>query len=544
MRFLWRHRVAFLITAAVLAGCVLALPPILGAALRGRAEEGIREAANAPARLGSLSIHLLPPGVTLSKLEIGDPDPAAGNQPLLRADSVRVGVSAGTVFGGAPRLTFLSVSGLALSVPVDGNGESGLSRFLQGMPATRKTELPIETLVLTDLHLATYVDHRLTRFGPPAGDPDGTLDVRLVRVRNLVVPPPGAWLGREAWIHAVVEDAVCSAPASDPTPAPAGSVPDGARVEWIAVELAQAAAAGAPVRVKSIEVQGLECASVYAQKSRPPALDRAIGALILGLGPLEPEGPGRGADRSVQPGAAGLLIESLALRRGRYEVRGPDASGRPAFWRLTDLVADGQALAFGAAVATPVPGRLRVASPSESSSGPGQLLLELTDLAGGYPQSSFDVHYRAEGIAGPPFTLVSQDADGPGIAAGWIDVAFDGTCRQGRLAVDGSLTLSPDFAVDSTMAQLLASIERGRPIEPIRVRGTLDSPEASWPGSVSEVFRRAMGAIVVRGAIGGLKTTGAIVRSAIGRGASAAGQAAKSAGGAVDSLLKGIFGGD
>ncbi|MHC4872042.1 MAG: hypothetical protein ACYTFY_09370 [Planctomycetota bacterium] len=38
----------------------------------------IQEAVKAPAKLGGFSVHLLQPGVSLSKLEIGTPDPAAG----------------------------------------------------------------------------------------------------------------------------------------------------------------------------------------------------------------------------------------------------------------------------------------------------------------------------------------------------------------------------------------------------------------------------------------------------------------------------------
>jgi hypothetical protein len=128
----------------------------------------------------------------------------------------------------------------------------------------------------------------------------------------------------------------------------------------------------------------------------------------------------------------------------------------------------------------------------ESSSGPDRLLLEIKNLTGGYPKCSFDVHYRVDGIARPPFTVVSMEAGGPGITSGHISAAFDGTCREGNLEVDGSLTLSPDFILDSSMAQLMAGTQIGTPIQTIRLRGTLVHPELAWPNAIAGAFGRFM----------------------------------------------------
>jgi uncharacterized protein involved in outer membrane biogenesis len=366
----------------VLLGIFVVLPMILGAALRGRAERKLHEAANAPVKLGSLKVHLLPPGATFSGLEIGSPDPAAADNPLLlKIDSVSASVSFGTVFGGDPRITSLSISGLTLNPIVDEQGKSSFSEFLRDM-TPRKTELPIDSLVMRKIHIATYINHRLTHSGAVAGEADGTLDVAYVSASSLILPALGELLGREVWIKAELDNVVCTAPSPDTAALPEGSVPDGIRVAHITVELAQAASASEPVKIKRIHLEQPLCATVYSKIGRQPAVQRAVNAVKYGMGTMEPDDSHSGSSAAA-PRGTGILIESLSIRNGRIETRGPDATGKPAYWRLKDFTVGGENLAYGPAVKPSVPGHLEINSESESSGGPGSLQVSVTDITGG-----------------------------------------------------------------------------------------------------------------------------------------------------------------
>ena len=502
------------------------LPMILGAAFRGTAERKLHEAANAPVKLGGLKVHLLPPGATFSELEIGSPDPAAANNPLLKIESVSASVSFGTAFGGDPHITSLSISGLTLNPVVDEQGKSSFSQFLRGM-TPRKSELPIDSVVLRKIHIATYISHKRTHSGAVAGEADGTLDVAYVSASNLILPALGELLGREVWIKAEIDNVVCTAPAPDTAAPLEGSVPDGIRVAHITVELAQAVSTNEPVKIKRIHLEQPLCATVYSKIGRQPAIQRAVYAVKYGMGTMEPD-DGYSENSAAAPQGTGILIESLSIRNGRIETRGPDATGKPAYWRLKDFTVDGENLAYGSVVKPSVPGHLEINSASESSGGPGGLRVGVTNITGGFPKSSFDIHYKIEGIAATAFSVASQDAKGPGIQAGQVAMLFSGPCRNGNLSVDGSLTLSKDFEVDSSMANVIAKIERGSPIETIRVRGTLDCPELTWPSALAGVIGNAIVEVSLNSTIGLLDTSGAYMGSAVSQGIRESGKAAKS----------------
>jgi hypothetical protein len=476
----------------------------------------------------------------LFDLEIGSPNPAAANHPLLKIDSVSAGVAFGSIFGGDPQLTSLSISGLTLNPVVDEHGRSSFSTFLSGMKP-RKTELAIDALTLRKIHIAIHVNHKLTQANQAVGEPAGTLDVAQVRAENFVLPGFGRMLGRTAWIKAELENIVCTAPSLETSAPTEGGVPDGLRVARITVELAQAATADTPVTIRTIHLEKPLCAVVYSKQGSQPAVARAIEAVKYGLGAMEAE-DGRGAG-SPPPQGTGLLIELLTIRNGRFETRGPNAAGNLAYWSLNDFTVDGKDLAYGPEVRASAPGYLEISGKSESSSGPGDFRIKAQNIVGGFPKSSFDFHYKVEGIAAPAFSVASQDANGPGIQSGRMDMLFNGPCREGILGVDGSLTLSKDFEMDSTAANAITSLSRGMPIETIRVRGTLAHPEVTWPSALAGVIGNAIENIIRNDPIGLLNTGGAFTGSAVKQGIRESGKVINKAGDALKKVT-GFFSGD
>ncbi len=522
-------------------GIVIIVPIVLGSVLRGTAERRLHEATNGPVKLGGFKVHFLPPGATFSELEIGSRDPAAANKPLLKIDSVSVSVPFGTIFGGVPHITSLSISGLVLNPVVDGKGRSSFSTFLRGM-TPRKAELQIDSLVLRKIHIATFIDRHLTHSTATAGEADGTLDVDEVSASNLILPALGEQLGRQVWIKAEIDNVVCTAPTTDTAAPTEGAVPDGIRVARISVELAQAASASGPVTIKQIVLEQPSCATVYSTRGRLPAAQRALDAVKYGMGTMDPD-DNRDENSTATSQGTGILIERLAIRNGRIETRGPDAAGKPAFWRLKDLNVNGERLAYDPAVNASVPGYLEINSESESSGGPGRLRVGATNITGGFPKSSFDIHYKVDGIAATAFSAASQDAGGPGVQSGQIAMLFDGSCRNGNLNVDGSLTLGTNFEVDSAMANMIAQIERGSPIEPIRVRGTLEHPDLTWPRALAGVIGNAIEKISLNTPIGLLNTGGTMMEAVGSQGIRESGKATKDA---INTLKKatGFFGGE
>src|SRR3954469_8689883 len=79
---------------------IIVLPFVLGAILQSTIASKIKAAVKGPVEIGSVKVHLLPPGATINDLVIGDADPAANNQKLLTIGSVYASVPFGVVFGG------------------------------------------------------------------------------------------------------------------------------------------------------------------------------------------------------------------------------------------------------------------------------------------------------------------------------------------------------------------------------------------------------------------------------------------------------------
>jgi hypothetical protein len=200
---------------------------------------------------------------------------------------------------------------------------------------------------------------------------------------------------------------------------------------------------------------------------------------------------------------------------GRIETRGPDADGKMAFWRLTDVKIAGKKLAIGEKLKNSETGELKAESPSESSSGAGNLALIVSNITGSYPNWSFECDYKLNSVGAAPFSVPTQESTrGVGIKSGQISMSFAGAAKNGKLDIDGSLTLSKDFDITGTVAKQLARIERGVPLRPVSIRGTLENPKLSWPSAIAGVLGNAFEKILTGGPVGILDTAGGFMGGA------------------------------
>lgn len=489
-----RQRIIRYGAAILLLFVFFVLPAVLGIFLRGTVESKVQAALGAPATLGRLSVHLFPPGATLSNLDIGETNSAAGNQPLAKISSLRASVSLGTVFGGNTHLSSVSIDGATLNVSVNEKGRSTLSQFLAKIPddGQKKPELPIDSLTLKNVRLNTHLAPKLRAPGLPAG-PDSTLELDYLKLANYIVPPKGELLGREIWSRVDIAGVRCTAPAFDGAVDSSGGVADGLSVRRVSFEMAQAPNTAAPVKFRGLSVDSPEIATVFTKPGRQPAVARALQALELATAEIENK-----EKKAPEPTGCGLLIEGLKVTGGRIETRGPDASDKLAFWRLDDLNVEGANIAVGPKVSAAGPGHLTAESVSESSSGPGGLKLSCKNLAGGYPESSFEFDYKLDGAAAAAFSVRSEEKARARIKSGTVAMELAGPVTEGKLKLDGSITLSTDFEIapaigipiPGAMSKNITRAATGQPLKPLAIRGTLSEPTIDWPTQL-----KAMGVV-------------------------------------------------
>jgi len=507
----------WLITGLVMVVLFFVIPPILGVAFRGRFESEIQKAVNAPVKVGSVSINLLPPGASLSAIEIGSVDPDAGDQPLIVISSARANVSLGTLFGGKTHVTRLSISALSLNVHINEKSESSFNRFLNEMPVAERTvELPIDVLSISNLQIHTWAAGGKKNL--PAAQ-IGTTAVASVYASGLVLPAPSSLLGREAWIDVDLRGIALTAPALKDDKAQAlsdDSVADGAFVEAITLRLAQAPDTESPLLARDVVVTQPQLARVFTRAGEKPGADRAIAALELAMGGAEAP-PARKPGQGEKPSGTGILVNDLKVTGGRIETRGPDADGKLTFWRLENLSVSGQTVAFGPTVKAEG-GELLIESDSESSAGPGKLKLIVSKLSGGYPKWSCDTEYLIDGVAGQPFTIQTVLSAKTGVRKGSVAMQFAGPIRNGNLNIDGSLTLSKDFEVTGTVQKQVVKLTRGDPIKTIRIRGTIENPDVQYPDALAGALGKALEKIMLGSPVGVLDTVGGLMGSATGQG--------------------------
>jgi hypothetical protein len=488
----------------------LLIPMLIGVFAKDKIIAGIQEAVGVPVKAGSVSVNLLPPGATIGSLEIGSPDALANNQPLAKIDSVKASVSWGTVFGGDVHVTGCTISGMTASISVDEHGVSSMTRLIDNMPPSkRNTNLPIDSLVLRNLKTMVFLAPGKKSPGVSADQADSTLTIDYASISNLVMAPAGKSLGSEIWSNVSVEGVYLTAPTLGEDKS-GGGLSDGVRVGGLEAEFAQSPTEGQPIKVKTLTLSTIALAQVYTTPGTVPAITRASAILPLGL---QSNSSGKKAG-----GVPELLVSAITIQSSKVEVRGTDAAGAPAYWRMNDLKADGANLAFGPGVAAPAAGYFKAGSPSESSAGPGKLELALTDISGSYPHWTFNCVYKLDGVAATAFSIPAQNSSGSAIKSGTVAMSFEGPAQNGNLQIDGSITLSKDLEVTGTLNNQIAKILRGEPIKTVRIRGTLDNPDPQFPDAFAGLAEKMFKSILTGGPMGVFDSAGGFMGTSVEQG--------------------------
>jgi hypothetical protein len=157
-------------------------------------------------------------------------------------------------------------------------------------------------------------------------------------------------------------------------------------------------------------------------------------------------------------------------------------------------------------------------SASEASTGPGEFDLNITDVTGSYPNWTFNCVYKLSGVAATAFSIPAKDASGSGIKAGSVSMDFAGPAQNGRLQIDGGITLSKDLEVTGGINNQVAQIVRGQPIRTVRIRGTIEKPDVQFPDAFSGLVQKIFASIISGGPIGVLDTAGGFMGTSVEQG--------------------------
>jgi hypothetical protein len=477
-------------------------------------------------QLGGLSISLLPAGATLSDLVVGEPSTYTGNAPLAKIDSLSVSVPFGTVFGGDLHVSGLSIDGAEIHVGCDENGKSSLAAFLANLPKgkPRTTALPVDAFEVADSTIALHVPKQLA--APKSERAPGPVTIQLgsVDVSDLLLPAPGKPVPREAWTAIRIAGLVVRSPVEglefpDISGEGGAALKPGIEMKEASTELSFATALDKPLRIREVKLKGLKIRDDVPPMGLPSTVERIhlYRALCLASPPADPDEPGM----VIWNGS--VLIDSLSVSESDHAIVGKNANRQLAFYHVTGLTVDASTLAIGPGSGVPpdATGHLRVQAKSVSTEGPGELKLEWKDIKGAYPEWSFTKQFSLTGVALTPFSPKAEKTMGAGIEKGSVSLTMAGTTTSGALDWRGSATISKDTKPKSKgilgfASGGLSKLATGKPIEPIRVRGTLQNPSVAYPSTEAAVLAKLSQVMVGEG--GPAKALGSMFNVVTGRG--------------------------
>lgn len=505
-----RRRKICIALAVLLIAFFFILPLVLGVAMRGTVEKKISEVTKAPVKLGSLSVNLLPPGAVLGNLEVGEPVAELNGAPLAKIGSLKASVTWNTVFGGPKHITSLKIHDVSLALACDEKGSSNLQRFSEKMgPSDRKDPLPVDSIVVKNAKITCYVPPKL--LAPESNvTPDvTTATAGYLRIDRAVFAPPGQRMAAERWMSIEAEDVRVTAPLNGIVAAAAAAeagppMDEGAFLKEASFELAMPAADDV-LKVRKGSVHGLKVRNVLHAPNTPETLER----MIVSLKAAAQGSAGLKSRKGDSKDTAPFYIDGLQVRDSALEICGPDVNGKPAFWRLSQVAIDVQKFPWGPGAETSPgeQGLLKIASPSKSTAGDGNLLVEWTGIQGKWPKLTFDTKEELKCLPLAPLSARVEERTGAGVE-GSLDSTFAGPTRDGAINWDGAVTLSKDTKLVgksmkgkmlsrlSSMTSDMSGLATGKPIEGFGVRGTLDNPKFKQPpivsGAVIELAKQVM----------------------------------------------------
>jgi hypothetical protein len=318
----------------------------------------------------------------------------------------------------------------------------------------------------------------------------------------------------ENWISISAEEVHVAAPLNGvvvpASPAEAGPpLEEGAFLSEASFDLAMPTAEGV-LKIRDGSVRGLKVRNVLHAPGTPETMERIIASLKASAQGLEEK---KSHKENVKDRAP-FYVDGLQVRDSALEIFGPDAEGKPAFWRLSSLEIDVQKFPWGPGAETPAgaKGLVKIVSPTKSTAGDGNLSLEWSDIQGKWPKLTFDTKQEIKCFDLAPLSVRVEESSGSGIR-GQIAAAFAGPTRDGELKWDGSVTLSPDIKLigKSLKGRILGSVAilakgfgevpTGTPIEGFGLRGTLEHPEFIRPQVVSKALVELASQVMVEDSV-------------------------------------------
>ncbi len=524
----WKIGIAAIL---LLAGVVVAAPFIAHSMVKNKIDAKLHNEFGGLAHYDQIAINWNPLGATLTNLRLGDANPAAGNQPTIQVATTEIVLD--SVFDTEPHLKSATAHGFAVNIFVDEKSESSLSKLIrEKVPSRRTRPLTIDALILDGITINTYVAPKektaahqsvTTTSGdsqpaiaPAEGSaktgPDSVLKIAKVRANGFVVPIPKQLLGYEHWISTVIESVEAS-DSSENRATPAISI------GRISFELDQAENTEVPVRIRQFKAEQFKVLTASSMSENTPGFKHVIASIQQGFGLKEPRELQESVEKGNPPHGTGLLIQDFQTSGTVIEMRGGDASGKSAFWRLSNAKIQAGNLAFGEKVTAPAPGFVKLESSTESSSVPGNVSLSITELSGHYPRSSFKCTYHIENLDAKSFSSMASDAQHVDIQSGSMSMSFAGGASDGQLNIEGSVTLSNDFQISGSKVKSIAvNLTRGRPIDHVTITGTLEHPQIHLPDELA-MLGELMGNIlavrplgIVDSTIGEVPVIGSVVK--------------------------------
>ena len=539
---------------AVLLILAVSAPFIAHALVKNKIDTKLENEFGGLAHYDDIAINWHPLGATLTNLRLGQPNPNAGNQPTVNIPKAVMVLH--SVTNRDPHLDSLTAHDVAFNIYVDEKGESSLTKLIrEKVPSKRTQPLLIDTLDIDRVTITTYVapqtatvsaQNSATRTvptetvradgsavvatssdpsAPPAvgenttvpanasAQPDSVLKVAHVQAHGFALPVPGKLLGFERWINTTI-DSVDAFGTVDMNANPAPAL----KVGRISFELAQAESDVKPVRVRHFNAEKTECIAA-ASTTDKTGIKHVATSIQMAFGVRESAAIKASGVHPPTPTGAGLVIEDFQSINSIVEIRGGDAGGKAAYWRLNDAKVQAGNLSFGDDAKVPLQGFLKLSSSTDSSGTPGSITLDVSNLSGRFPQSTFQCSFHIDNVSPAPFSDMANGAQHVRVRSGTLNMDFSGGANDGNLSIAGSVTLSNDFEIyGSGIKSVGVELVRGKPISGVTVDGTLEHPQVHLPNDLA-LLADIMGTIfnggpfsIVNATVGKVPVVGPVVK--------------------------------
>ena len=522
-----------IVAILLLVGMIASAPFIVHARVKNKIDTKLQNEFGGLAHYDQITITWNPLGAILTNLRLGAANSAAGNQPTIQVATTEIVLD--SIFDKEPHFKSVAAHGFVVNTVVDEKGESSLSKLIrEKVPSSRTRPLTIDALIFDGITITTYVAPKEKGTPPQSSTitssasqtaapaevsastgPDSVLKIASVEARGYVAPIPKQLLGYEHWISTVIEkvEAFDSIDKGEQGSTPSISI---ARISF---EIDQAENTEVPVRIRQFKAEQSKVITASSTSENTPGFKHVVASIQQGFGIKAPKEIRESDKKENLPHGTGLLIEDFQTAGTIIEMRGGDASGKSAFWRLSDAKIQAGNLAFGEKVTASAPGFVKLESGTESSSVPGNVSLSITELSGHYPRSSFKCTYHIENLDAKSFSSMASGAQHVDIQSGSMSMSFAGGANDGQLNIEGSVTLSEDFQIaGSTTKSIAVNLTRGKPIDHVTITGTLEHPQIHLPDELA-MLGELMGNIlsvrplgIVDSTIGEVPVIGSVVK--------------------------------